>query len=87
LFSLIFKKEKIYLLGFIPMPALVGALVFVGLDLWGLFAQAKGGGLPIGHGAHLGGAFAGLIFYLIYARPRMERARLRASMSADFPST
>ncbi|MES2964480.1 MAG: rhomboid family intramembrane serine protease [Bdellovibrionota bacterium] len=84
LFSLIFRKEKIYLLGFIPMPALVGALVFVGLDIWGLTAQAKGGGLPIGHGAHLGGAFAGAIFYFVYVRPRMERARIAASMRGDF---
>ncbi|MEK7355271.1 MAG: rhomboid family intramembrane serine protease [Bdellovibrionota bacterium] len=84
LFSFMFSKEKIYLLGFIPMPALVGAFVFVGLDLWGLFAQAKGGGLPIGHGAHLGGAFAGAIFYFAYIRPRMERARSAARMRGDF---
>lgn len=80
LFSLMFSKEKIYLLGFIPMPALVGALAFVGLDLWGLTAQAKGGGLPIGHGAHLGGAFAGAIFYFAYVRPKMVRARTAAAM-------
>lgn len=84
LFSLMFRREKIYLFGFIPMPALVGALVFVGLDIWGLSAQAKGGGLPIGHGAHLGGAFAGLIFYLVYVRPRMEKARRAADLPNDF---
>jgi membrane associated rhomboid family serine protease len=80
LFSLMFRREKIYLFGFVPMPALVGALVFVGLDLWGLTAQAKGGGLPIGHGAHLGGAFAGLLFFVVYVRPRMLRARRAAEM-------
>ena len=75
LFCLIFRREKIYLLGFIPMPALVGAAVFVGLDLWGLVAQAGGGGLPIGHGAHLGGAFTGAVTYLFIVRPRMRDSR------------
>ena len=41
--------------GIVPVPALAGVLAFVGLDLWGLIAQGRGGGLPIGHGAHLGG--------------------------------
>lgn len=66
LFSLVFPREKILLLGIIPMPAIFGALVFVGIDIWGLIAQAQGtNGLPIGHGAHLGGAFAGLIYYFL----------------------
>src|ERR1700722_17040221 len=56
-FALIFPREKILLFGIIPLPALWGALAFVRLDIWGLMAQAGGGGLPIGHGAHLGGAF------------------------------
>lgn len=64
LFSLMYPKEKILLLGIIPMPAIVGALAFIGLDIWGLVAQAGGQGLPIGHGAHLGGALAGILYYL-----------------------
>ncbi len=68
LFSFLFPKEKILVLGFIPMPALLGALVFVGLDVWGLVTQLKGGGLPIGHGAHLGGALAGIVYYLLLLR-------------------
>jgi len=74
LFSLIFPREKILLFGIIPVPALMGALAFVGLDLWGLSAQAKGGGLPIGHGAHLGGAFVGIFYYFIAVRPRLVRS-------------
>ncbi len=66
LFSFLFPRQKILLMGFIPVPALLGALLFIGLDVWGLFAQAGGGGLPIGHGAHLGGALTGFIFYLIF---------------------
>ena len=65
LFALMFPKEKLYVLGIVPLPAIWGAILFVGLDLWGLFSQFEGGGLPIGHGAHLGGALAGLIYYFM----------------------
>ena len=65
LFALMFPKEKLYILGILPLPAIWGAIVFVGLDLWGLFSQFEGGGFPIGHGAHLGGALTGLIYYFI----------------------
>lgn len=70
LFSLIFPREKILIFGLIPMPAIWGALAFVGLDVWGLIAQAQGGGLPIGHGAHLGGAITGIIYYVWRIRGR-----------------
>jgi membrane associated rhomboid family serine protease len=73
LFALLYPKEKILILGLIPIPALVGALLIVGLDIWGLVEQAGGQGLPIGHGAHLGGAFTGLLYYFFILRPRMRR--------------
>lgn len=72
LFALLFPKEKILVFGLIPVPAIFGALAFIGLDLWGLFAQASGGGLPIGHGAHLGGSFTGIFYYLFIVRPRVK---------------
>ncbi len=62
-FALRFPREKILIFGIIPIPAMVGALAFVALDLWGLTAQAHGGGLPIGHGAHLGGTLFGLLVW------------------------
>jgi membrane associated rhomboid family serine protease len=71
-FSLMFPKEKILILGIIPVPALIGAIAFVGLDIWGLVAQAGGGGLPIGHGAHLGGALAGFIYFWFFIKPRLR---------------
>jgi len=74
-FSLIFPKERILIFGLVPIPALWGALAFIALDLWGLSAQSQGGGLPIGHGAHLGGAFTGVLFYFFYLRRRVRRLR------------
>ena len=76
-FSLIFPDEKILLFGIVPLPALWGALAFVGLDLWGLSAQARGGGLPIGHGAHLGGALTGALYYFFYLRGKIRRREPR----------
>lgn len=73
LFALFFPREKLYFFWVIPMPAIVGAIVFIGLDLWGLVAQSEGGGLPIGHGAHLGGAFTGICYYLHLRRARLKR--------------
>lgn len=72
-FSLLFPREKILLFAIIPLPAIVGALAFIALDLWGLISQTKGGGLPIGHGAHLGGAFTGIIYYFFILRPRFKK--------------
>lgn len=71
-YALTFPKHRILLFGVVPMPALVGALLFVGLDVWGLIAQGQGGGLPIGHGAHLGGALAGSVFWWFRMRGRLE---------------
>jgi membrane associated rhomboid family serine protease len=67
-----FPRHKILLFGIIPIPAFVGVLAFIGIDIWGLIAQTQGGGLPIGHGAHLGGAAAGAVMYLLYLRPRIQ---------------
>jgi membrane associated rhomboid family serine protease len=64
-FSLLFPKERLLIFGLIPIPALFGALLFIGLDVWGLISQAEGGGLPIGHGAHLGGGVTGIFFYFL----------------------
>lgn len=70
MFSLMFPNQKILILGLIPVPAIWGVILLSGLDIWGLIAQAGGGGLPIGHGAHLGGALTGAIYYFLYIRKR-----------------
>jgi len=65
LFSLIFPLEKILIMGIIPIRSIWGALLLVGLDIWGVIAQSHGGGFSIGHGAHLGGAMVGVVYYFI----------------------
>lgn len=74
LFCFLFPKEKILLLGLIPVSAFWGAFLLIGLDVWGLVAQSNGGGLPIGHGAHLGGAFTGIFYYLLIRSKRPPAA-------------
>jgi membrane associated rhomboid family serine protease len=65
LFAFSFPKAKVLLFFFIPLPAIFAALAFVAIDLWGLIEQIGGGRLPIGHGAHLGGGLAGIVYYLV----------------------
>lgn len=71
LFSLIFPQERLLLLGIIPIRARWAALLIIGLDVWGLVEQSKGGGLPIGHGAHLGGALMGICYYIFIFKRRV----------------
>ena len=81
-YALHFPRHKILLFGIVPVPALAGVLAFVGIDLWGLLAQSRGGGLPIGHGAHLGGALAGALIYFLYLKeafPTPTAPRSRAA--------
>jgi membrane associated rhomboid family serine protease len=65
LFSLLFPKAKVLLFFVIPVPAILAAAAFIGIDVWGLIAQIEGGGLPIGHGAHLGGGLVGVVYYAL----------------------
>lgn len=69
-FSLMFPKQLIYIFGLVPIPAIVGTIIFVSLDLVGLFTQAAGSAVPIGHGAHLGGALAGFIYFRYLNLPK-----------------
>jgi membrane associated rhomboid family serine protease len=73
-FALLFPRHKILVFALVPVPALAGALFFVAIDIWGLLAQGRGIGLPIGHGAHLGGALCGALFYFAYLRSRFAKA-------------
>jgi membrane associated rhomboid family serine protease len=75
LYSLLFPREKILIFGLVPVPAIFGAIAFIAIDVWGLIEQSGGGGLPIGHGAHLGGAVSGILFYLLFMRRRVRLAK------------
>jgi membrane associated rhomboid family serine protease len=74
LFSLAFPKARVLLFFFIPLPAIVAALAFVAIDIWGLMAQIEGEGLPIGHGAHLGGALVGIVWFFVRGRKLRNQA-------------
>ena len=82
-YALLFPKARLLVFGIIPVPALAGALFFVGLDLWGLVAQGQGGGLPIGHGAHLGGALCGFLFWWFALRGRFGPSAQRDSSGSS----
>jgi membrane associated rhomboid family serine protease len=71
-FALAFPKEQVLLFFVIPVPAIAAALAFVAIDVFGLIFQAEGGGLPIGHGAHLGGALVGIAYFLARGRQVQE---------------
>ncbi|SRR6056297_334258 len=74
-FSLAFPKAKVLLFFVLPLPAIAAAFLFIGIDLWGLFQQVgANGGWPIGHGAHLGGAATGIVYYLVRGRAIRERS-------------
>lgn len=75
LFSLAFPKARVLVFFLIPLPAIVAALAFVAIDIWGLIAQIEGEGLPIGHGAHLGGALTGVLYFALRGRQLRDRAR------------
>lgn len=72
-FSLLFPKHLVFILGLIPLPAFMAMILFVGSDLWGLISQTQGAGLPIGHGAHLGGALVGVIYFYFFLRPKIRK--------------
>lgn len=65
LFSLLFPEQKLLIMGLIPIRAIWGAILLISLDTWGLITQTQGGGLGIGHGAHLGGALIGILYFFI----------------------
>lgn len=75
LFSLMFPTQLVFIFGLLPMPAILATSLFVGADILGLIGQSHGSNMPIGYGAHLGGALTGLIYYLIKMRPTIRSGR------------
>lgn len=75
-FSFLYPSQMIFLFGLIPLPAMLATILFIGSDLWGLIAQYRGSEIPIGYGAHLGGAAVGALYYLIYSFKKSRRIDL-----------
>ena len=71
-FTVFHPRHRILVFGVVPMPAWVGTMLFVGFDIWGLIAQSSGGGLSIGHGAHLAGSAFGFAYAWMLPGPRAE---------------
>jgi membrane associated rhomboid family serine protease len=74
LYSFLYPRERLLMMGIILVPAWMAVLMFIGLDLFGLYSQIRGGALPIGHGSHLSGALVGAIYYFfrIKRKQRIE---------------
>ncbi|MEO6597360.1 MAG: rhomboid family intramembrane serine protease [Planctomycetota bacterium] len=82
-YALHFPRRKILLFGVVPVPALIGVVALVGIDVWGLIEQSRGGGVSIGHGAHLGGALSGALMWLFFLRTRFVPDEARATADAQ----
>jgi membrane associated rhomboid family serine protease len=63
--ALLYPSRLLLLFFVIPMPVTWGVLLFVLIDLWGLFGAGAG---QIAHAAHLGGAAYGLLYWRFEAR-------------------
>ena len=92
-FAFFYPRHRLLVFGIVPLPAWLAVSCFVGLDLWGVFAQKAGGGLPIGHGAHLGGAAFGLGYAVLREGARApldsgaELARLLTKLQTEGPES
>lgn len=53
-------QKPMLLMGFVPMKLWLLVVLYIGMDLSGVMSSGNGG---IAHAAHLGGAFAGLLFH------------------------
>jgi membrane associated rhomboid family serine protease len=65
--AVIMPFMMVWLLGGIPMPMIVAAVIWIALEVFGLFSPSD-----IAHGAHLGGVVVG-IMYGIYLRMSERR--------------
>ena len=54
--------EMLYIFAAIPIPAILFAVLYVGMSIY----SAKQGGGAIAHEAHLGGALGGVVLTLIF---------------------
>lgn len=77
--SILINPWQLLLVLFIPMPAIVFGVAYVGYSIW----MDKRGGDNINHSAHLWGAGYGMLFTVIM-EPRIVGAFLERLMSPSF---
>lgn len=75
--ALIYRDKTVWLFKVIPLRPAWGGMIFLGLDLLGMPFSDESVNSPIGHGAHIGAAAVGLIYYHKVLRHRVWR-NLRA---------
>lgn len=71
--ALIFRNKTVWLFKVIPIRPAYGAGLFMALDLLGMPLSSEDVGSPIGHGAHIGAALVGLVYYHKILRHRVWR--------------
>ncbi len=71
--ALIYRDKTVWLFKYIPLKPAYGAGLFLALDLLGMPLSSEDVGSPIGHGAHIGAAAVGLIYYHKILRHRVWR--------------
>ncbi|PIR94326.1 hypothetical protein COT97_01765 [Candidatus Falkowbacteria bacterium CG10_big_fil_rev_8_21_14_0_10_39_11] len=70
-YCLIFPKSTLLLFFIIPFPALLGAIVFIGIEIIGFIGQIYGFYViadNVAHNTHLGGVIVGIVYYLIFSQ-------------------
>lgn len=76
-FGVWFPRQVLLLGFFIPVPAWLAVILFIGLDVLGLFGSSPlDGDQAVAHAAHLGGAVAGLAV-AVWGWVRMRQAAAR----------
>ena len=73
-------QKPMLFFGFLPMKLWMLALMYVVLDLSGAINPSDN----VAHGAHLGGAFAGMLFFMLDLRVFASRGRANSGLLAGF---
>ena len=63
-YAFFFPNRRIFFMGLFPMTVKWLAILYVGIDLLGVFNKSSG----VAHFAHLGGALVGLLWYKLDVR-------------------
>lgn len=82
-FACLYPRAWLYLNFFIPVPAVLGVVLFLALDLMGVLGPVRD---TVAHAAHLGGALYGFAYWLIALRPRLRLRTPEPENASSDPS-